>query len=671
MERSLWQETAGTVLATLETALLGANAVSPGSQSIAASASRKHAHKANSDTMSDIEVPASPMKRRRESTSTGATERGDSAKPTSKCRRISSALSNQLARSLSMTTGLSDCARPGAIQESSGSAMDSIGMDTESSLTYPTSSSSSASSVSPWPQSSGTSLALHMDDAELEMDVSSTAPSDRMMKLPVPSRSARAREKTRASEQTTDDDEDRMLGRSQTSLDAELADVLGPRSRASSRVASGHAEPIENTFTMLLRPLSPDVGGWTDGAIDKATQQWALEQAHGSGMTPQSLIEALNQRISRLKELVPAILGSLSNGEEKQHTLGMSQSNRLHEFYSAALDMAAIGEWLYQSQFQLLPAVFSAMPSLLPQLKGVIRAARVSNDMYMLAQRSPIQFSAVLEEMGGEYEDLIYAKRALYSDVLPQDGLPWKAMGIPVDTALLMRVRQCLAATTEQCLTRVAHAYERRARSASAPSRGEMSTDGLLHVSHQVLHAAVLCTSMYGDKFPDLAPQVMFIVAESASWASNRCLTTDNKPAAGIRGKQLDSRALRLVRVCESLLKLLVYARAVLTTDMSLLDTAFHSSHADPTAAAACKTLAGSLVDLSWSLAETLAAFHADGRTSNPPASYLLFVDLVVKFARRVVDFGGSRVAQLPSIRPHLRRMQSFARSLDPFRDLV
>ncbi|KAJ2802085.1 hypothetical protein H4R21_002555, partial [Coemansia helicoidea] len=285
-----------------------------------------------------------------------------------------------------------------------------------------------------------------------------------------------------------------------------------------------------------------------------------------------------------------------------------------------------------------------------------------------------------LSEMGNEYEELVSARRALYGDILSQGGLAWRAMGVPIDNALLLRARQCLAALTGQCLARLARTYERRAQSASAYSKEEMSADTLLHVSHQVLHAAAQCAALCGDSFTEMAPLVMFIVSECATWALNRLLSRSAAPhgaetpaarakqPAQLRGKQLESRALRQAQACESVLKLLSYARAILAANGASLEAALRTRIGDSTTAAACQSLAASLADLSWSLAETLTAFHAEGKAANATGAFLLFVDLVVKFGRRVADLGGSRATQHPEIRPRLHRMQGFARNIGPQR---
>ncbi|KAJ2848918.1 hypothetical protein IWW36_002995 [Coemansia brasiliensis] len=672
MEYTGWAETANTVVATLETALFGESFVDTGIATTAVSTSRKHARKANSDAMSDIEVPGSPVKRRRESGSTPPDARG-SAKPTSKSRRISSALSNQFARSLSMAGSFSSSLRETTAYDhdlaASSTDMDSP-MSSAFSLSTP-SSTSSASSASAWP-SSGLSMhpGNHHTNHEPSLFPSSTANKnglvseasadmlrDRVMKLPaLAGRSIRAREKTRDNNLTPNSDS--ALGQSHSSLDIEFADSISPL-RGSNRQRAHSSDGKENSFATLLKPLPHDPSYYTDDKIQLEIQQWALHQSRLTSQAPEEAIAALNQHIARLKELLPAILG---NVEAKLYSSSTLHSDTLREFYRAALEMAAIGDWLGQRQFHLLPVVFPTLDRSLAQLKAIIRVARISEDMYELVHQMPLQFSESLGEMSNAFEELVYAKRSLYSDMLSQDGLSWKAMGIPIDAALLVRVRQVLSEICEQCLTRAAQVFERRARSTSACSREDISTDSLLNISHQVLHAAALCASLCGNSLPDLTPHVMFIVAESVLWSTNKLLSKGlqrhSSLAPSLYGKKLDSRALRLVQVCESLLKLLAYAKAILTTTGSPLEVVLGARHVDSTVLAACETLSTSLVDLSWSLAEIMAAYRENDKLSMPSGSVLLFAELLVKFARRVADFGASK--SIFNIHQRICRMQNF-----------
>ncbi|KAJ2080486.1 hypothetical protein H4R24_003052 [Coemansia sp. RSA 988] len=666
MGDSLWLETATTVLDTLEPALFGENVSILGKPTIATPVSRKHTRRANSDTMSDVEVPGSPVKRRRESVGSVSTDSG-LAKPSTKTRKITSALSNHFARSLSVSNGGIDGeGRTSAVYEGHSIAASTVTMDSALSSV---SSASSASSLSPWQSSSGLSMHVSQSDVNHEGPLTKSRPTnglqitalgDRVMKLPVAGKSQKAREKTRVNDIHMNGD-NQILGLSQSSMDMDIAEIMLHHREASEPLANNTTIALEDAFSVLLQPISPDPNFNDNTAIHIAIQQWALSQAPGVGQTPAHLIECLDRRIAQLKVLVPAILANLGSENRQQSAAGL-HGEQLREFYHAVNEMAAIGEWLRQRQFRLLAVVFPELHRSLPQLKAVIHMARVSEDMYGLVQGATEQFSTGLCEMANEYEELIYSKRSLYGDTLCQGGLSWKAMGIPVDAALLMRVRQYLAAITEQCLTRVARTYERRARSASAYGREEISTDQLLLVSHQVLHATTLCVSLCGNGFIEYAPQVMYIVAESSSWAASKFLGNSSATGATypahVRGKQLESRALRQVRTGESLLKLLAYSRAILTTDGLPLDT---------TTAASCQTLASSLVDLSWSLAQTLSGIRVEGKMTNPSSVFLLFAELVVKFSKRVVDCSGHATSQLPFLLSRLHKMHSFVRSLDPY----
>ncbi|KAJ2479191.1 hypothetical protein IWW56_003236 [Coemansia sp. RSA 2131] len=656
MESSHWLETANTILATLETALFGESAVDVGVGAAPVSSSRKHTRKANSDTMSDIEMPGSPVKRRRESVST-PTDSGPT-KPTAKCRRITSALSNQFARSLSMSGGLNTELNASAVYEDHEAV--AIGFDTDSAMSsaFPssTSSSSSISSVTAWP-SSGLSIQVTHEHAnartpepQLDYDQHTTANEttavllrDRVMRLPVVGRSIRAREKMRAGESGVRSD-NQTVGHSQSSMDTDIFESISPLRMTANGRASANIEAPENSFATLLKLLPLPLDAYSDEKVRFEIQEWAQSQAQTTQQTPEELVEALNQRVARLKDLVPAILESLGS-DSRLHVAGTLYSDVLRDFYCAALEMAAIGDWLCQRQFHLLPVVFPTLHRSIPQLKGIVHVSRVSEDMYELVQQLPIQFSTSLCEMSTEYEEFIYVKRALYNDMLCQDGLSWKAMGVPIDAVLLTRVRQRLCETTEQCLTRVARVYERRARSASAYDKEDISTDSLLNISHQVLHTAALCVSLCGNSYTKFTPHVMYIAAESISWTTNKILTRDStnnsdshagsKQAALLHGKKLDSRARRLVQVGESMLKLLAYVRVIVATSAFPLDAAHIGHQADLATTGACETLSTSLVDFSWMLAETMTAYRVSGKLVNPSGNFLMYAELVVKFAKR------------------------------------
>ncbi|KAJ2500061.1 hypothetical protein GGH96_003019 [Coemansia sp. RSA 1972] len=518
------------------------------------------------------------------------------------------------------------------------------------------------STVTAWPSSSGLSIQVtygHVNERTPEpqpdhgqhMAANKTAAvllRDRVMRLPVVGRSIRAREKMRAGESGVRG-ENQTMGHSQSSMDTDIFDSISPLRMAANGRASANIEAVENSFATLLKPLPLSLDAYSDEKVRFEIQEWAQSQTLTTQQTPEELVEALNQRVSRLKDLVPAILESL-NSDSRLHAAGTLHSDVLRDFYRAALEMATIGDWLCQRQFHLLPVVFPTLHRSIPQLKGIVHVSRVSEDMYELVQQLPIQFSTSLCEMSTEYEEFIYVKRALYNDMLCQDGLSWKAMGVPIDAVLLTRVRQRLCETTEQCLTRVARVYERRARSASAYDKEDISTDSLLNTSHQVLHTAALCVSLCGNGYTKITPHVMYIAAESISWTTNKILTRDStnnltgshaasKQAALLHGKKLDSRARRLVQVGESMLKLLAYVRVIVATAAFPLDAAHIGHQADLTTTGACETLSTSLVDFSWMLAETMTAYRVSGKLANLSGNFLMYAELVVKYAKRVIDF--------------------------------
>ncbi|KAJ2777570.1 hypothetical protein H4R18_005092 [Coemansia javaensis] len=668
METVLWAEAAGTVLATLETALLGedpegaagasALLAAAAAAAAASSSSRKHARRTNSDTVSDIEMPGSPVKRRRESVGSGSAS-DDVPRPTAKSRRIASALTSRFARSLSVHGG------DGGGGDGTGAARSPAC----SSGSLSSSSSSSLSSASPICPTPLLGLGGPAQSSGMAVDAAPAGVcGQRAMRLPAANRSARAREKVPARPGGM------AAGLSQSSMDTDPADPQAPRPGSSSSHSGGGTETSENAFALLLQAGPPVAAA---GSVGAAMEEWALGQARETGQAPAELFEAASQRVGRLGELVPAVLEGTSRLGQHQ-AAGDVGGEQLRGLHQAALEAAEIGEWLCRRRFGLLAAALPTLHRALPQLSAAIRVARISEDMRRLVQWAPAEPALAVAEMGAAYEELVHAKRALYGDMLAQDGLTWRAMGVPVDSALLLRVRQCLVAITEQCLTHVARECGQRAAQRDA---GAAAPDALLHIAHQVLHAAAQCAALCGDSFADLAPCVMFIVAECAARAAKKPAARPLPQSAGApsrgaqparpRGRQLESRALRQAQECEGLLKLLAYARAILAADGASLAAALRGCYADPTTADACRSLAASLVDLSWSLAETLAALRADGRTTNPSGPSLLFMDLVVKFGRRVADLGGSRAAQSPAAQARLRRMQGFVRSLDPLRQIM
>ncbi|KAJ1667238.1 hypothetical protein EV178_001488 [Coemansia sp. RSA 1646] len=132
------------------------------------------------------------------------------------------------------------------------------------------------------------------------------------------------------------------------------------------------------------------------------------------------------------------------------------------------------------------------------------------------------------------------------------------------------------------------------------------------------------------------------------------------------RGKQLESRALRLAQACEGILKLLSFTKTIITIDSTLFDAQnLRNDLCTQPVFIALQALAASLVEMSWTLAEFLAAFRLDGRFLTPSGSTVLFVYVVVKFAKKVVHFGGSKVVSRPDIQRSMRQLQCFLGSLD------
>ncbi|KAJ2797922.1 hypothetical protein H4S07_005825, partial [Coemansia furcata] len=356
------------------------------------------------------------------------------------------------------------------------------------------------------------------------------------------------------------------------------------------------------------------------------------------------------------------IIGHLSSDYGGADSLLLQQTEFLQELCHAICETACIGEWLLQRQFRLLPVFLPELANdtrALSMLHQATKMARVCEDMYGVVQWPP-QFSPALNEMAAEFEEMVHTKHALYGDTIAQGGLAWKAMGLPVDTTLLARVKQWMESVSGLCLGRIAHVYERRAKSSLAYNDGMVSADALLHCSIQALNSAALCASMCGDSFPNLAPHVLYIAAECTLWTCNKFKSPSSASAPTfqfasncrrvcgksdsqhLQGKQLSSRAMRLLAACESILKLLSLSKAILVSNSSgsVFDVNIRIDHAD-NVSAALETLSASLVEFSWSLAETLAAFRADGQVANPSGTMVLFADSVAKFARRIIEFGG------------------------------
>ncbi|KAJ2036284.1 hypothetical protein H4S03_003739 [Coemansia sp. S3946] len=448
---------------------------------------------------------------------------------------------------------------------------------------------------------------------------------------------------------------------------------------------NGRAAADVDIFTELLHPLMPPLDRIADAeSIHTAVQQWAIAaQSCTTNEPPAMLVELVDQRISRLKELLPAIVEHLSSDYNSPNSLPLLQGEFLRELCHAICETACIGEWLLQRQFRLLPVFFPALVSdarALSMLHQATKMARVCEDMYGVIQWSP-QFSPALSEMAAEFEEVIHTKHALYGDVVAQGGLSWKAVGLPVDSTLLVRVKQWMESVSDLCLGRIAHVYERRAKSSLAYNDEMLSADALIHCSIQALGSTALCVSMCGDSFPNLAPHVMYIAAECTLWTCNKFKSQVSAPISQLarncrricgksdtqhlQGKQLSSRAMRLLAACESILKLLSLVKAILVGNSmsSVFDLNVRIDHADYLSGA-LETLATSLVEFSWPLAEILAAFRADGQVANPSGTMVLFADSVAKFARRIAEFGGGSKAATTDTRLRLHQIQGCVNGL-------
>ncbi|KAJ1801562.1 hypothetical protein LPJ59_000183 [Coemansia sp. RSA 2399] len=643
---------------------------------------RKHTRRAPSDTVSDIESHGdAPVKRRRESINNGngsvyAVASGGVSKQSTKYRKITSALSSQFARSLSMSSA------NGAMGgDSSGNAASISGEETRSTATgayallapnsfIPSSSSSGSSSESPPSRSPMSQTAGFPPEKH-----------GREFRHFMPGRSLKAREKTRAGLRSLPPDDQTLHAsdgvHSSMDLDAGCSTPISPN-LSSSHVADPDDEGKTScVFASILQPLQRNID--SEEALHSAVQQWARGQSYDA-QTSAMLIDDVDRRISRLKHILPPLLAhtkgaAASNG---QNTLEL-RGEQLQEFYRAGCELAGIGEWLYHRQFPFLLTIFPDLQHELPLLQGIAQISRVAEDMYRLLQSVP-ELSASLSEMTTQYEGIVRAKRPVYRELLAQDGLTWKAMGLPVDTLLLAQARQWFASVTEQCIVRIARVCECRANSASAYSKEEMTADALNQCSHRVLHAAAQCANLCGNCLPALAPQVLFIVSECVSWTNNKFRfaaqpqqTTNRRfnlskqaKASIYHGKQLESRALRLAQACEGVLKLLSFTKTILTIDSNLFDAQSLSSDlCIQPAFMALQAMAASLVEMSWTLAEFLAAFRLDGRFVVPSGSIVLFVDVVVRFAKKIVHFGGSKVVSQSYLQRHLRQLQCFLGSLD------
>ncbi|KAJ1951182.1 hypothetical protein EC988_004116, partial [Linderina pennispora] len=607
-----------TLLATLEGALLGDSDQHTGSSPMHHEA-RKHARYSTSDTLSDMEMPGEPAKRRRNS--------GDSeelARRAYKNRRLSKTLSSQFARSLSMSTGQS----AGSV----GVDHSPMHMDGYVSLSS-VSSCSSLSSLSPW--SSDAASTPHCGI----LDYSGM---QRALANPTVNRTTKAQEKSKMA----------ASGGLQLASSMEMDSSDG--GMTASAMESSVCSELRNTsvafngdvFSVLFRAAPRDLGLASREEVDRAVEQWAEQQAdsHGSE-TASQIIAGLQDRLAQLEARLPAILRRLSC-DHRQTQPG----ERLDDLYRAVGEVAHIGGWLYRRQFPYLPAFFPSLAPQLPLLQELIRLSHISNDMQQLVAWTP-KFSRSLKEMCNEYEELVQEKREVFGDMVSQAGLAWKAMGLPVDNGLIQHTQQWLESTTELCLARIARAYERRANSAAAFGKEDISIDDLALCSSQLIHSVLACSVLCGRYPAALASHLLYVLAEYSHWAVGKSAARAN----AWHGKSLDSRAMRLMRQCETLVKLLAYVRATLGDRMAM------DAKAGDAAAAALESLAASLVELSWSLAEILAAYRQDGRFANPSGTLLLFIDFAVRFARRAVDFGG----RFAAAHQRLHRMQAYLKRLE------
>ncbi|KAJ2556591.1 hypothetical protein GGH95_005336, partial [Coemansia sp. RSA 1836] len=231
---------------------------------------------------------------------------------------------------------------------------------------------------------------------------------------------------------------------SQSSMDMDNSDNTS-NFKGNSGKPSGSAVNDEDIFAVLFRSLSSPLDRMVDAeSVQAAVQQWA-GQACAADESPTLLVELADCRVSRLKELLPAILAHLCSDHGSPDSAALlRQGAFLRELCHAICEAADIGEWLLQRRFCLLPLLLPGLASdarALSMLCQATKMARVCKDMYSAVQWTP-QFSASLSEMAAEYEEVVCAKRALYGDIVAQGGLAWKAAGLPVDAVLLARVKQ-------------------------------------------------------------------------------------------------------------------------------------------------------------------------------------------------------------------------------------
>ncbi|KAJ2521595.1 hypothetical protein GGI11_001967, partial [Coemansia sp. RSA 2049] len=483
------------------------------------------------DTVSDMEsCYGAPVKRRRESVNNGissvtAVANGGIAKQSTKCRKITTALSSQFARSLSMNNSasavMSDTMDTAAnmsgmesTTEESSSAVSSARIDTSTpypSYGYvPSSSSSGSSETSPLP---GSPIAYAIGSSH-NKDEKFT----REYRNFVAGRSLKAREKTRAglgnplaggrALHTPYDTQSSM------DLDAESSIPLSPD------ISGGHISDLNEdnknicVFTSLLGPIQPSsMYANSEEALHAAMQQWVHSQTYDARMSAM-LVDEVDQRISRLKHIVPPLLAHARGANvEGQQSLAL-HGEGLQEFYKTGCELASIGEWLYHRRFPFLSAIFPELQRELPSLQGIVQISHVAEDMYRLIQ-SNLSLHGSICDISTQYEDTVRAKRLLYREHTLFDAQ---------------------------------------------------------------IHRNEFCT------------QPVF---------------------------------------------------------------------------AALQALAASLVEMSWTLAEVLVAFRLEGRFLTPSGPMMLFVDVAVKFAKKITHFGGSMVVSRPHIQKHLKQMQCVLDRLD------
>ncbi|KAJ2460282.1 hypothetical protein GGF42_000930, partial [Coemansia sp. RSA 2424] len=288
----------------------------------------------------------------------------------------------------------------------------------------------------------------------------------RTLVYPAANRSTKAREKSQVN--TDEFGSFRKNGAqqmSQSSMDMDNSDNTS-NFKGNNGKSSGSAVNDEDVFAVLFRSLSSPLDRMVDAeSVQAAVQQWA-GQACAADESPTLLVELADGRVSRLKELLPAILAHLcSDHGSPDSAVLLRQGALLRELCHAICEAVDIGEWLLQRRFCMLPLLLPGLASdarALSILCQATKMARVCKDMYSAVQWTP-QFSASLNEMTAEYEEVVCAKRALYGDIVAQGGLAWKAAGLPVDAMLLARVKQWMESASGQCLKRIAHVFERRA----------------------------------------------------------------------------------------------------------------------------------------------------------------------------------------------------------------